>query len=1177
MAEKLYTLKSIDDIINPLRGYGGDSGFIKNQMVSFGLAPSREQTQIYDTIGRGTARDQVKPISNPEDNWVVKKAKSVENAIGSTLAAPVSLLADSAQNKRTADLLKSGKQSLEDIYKKYGYDNSDAYYDAKNATENEVFNKYGFNSDDFWNKRADADLKGDKNTVAALENERQQVIGRMSEDDANRINYFDNIQNELKGQSSKNMETMKKNQQDYKNYLENDYFAKKIKNQDQGQFAGSAINTLSTMADILAPGASIALNAAQGGVEGIADELERGGFKDFNWDNAKTNALAGVAGGAAAGALNKGISANLAKKGGNLFKGGNKLTQGLNNLGANTAAGRTLSTLATGAGRGAMAGAAGGAAGGATVAALNDQDVLAGALEGAGQGLTSGAVTGGAMAGVNMAARGAMNKINDFRAEPDNGFGKRYNQFAGDGNKAIDYLVKRGGGEVEGAVKSPAVEAITGDGNIDLVYGKTGANGYGLAHIIEKHGLEVANKLPDILENGKAYRQDGINDRLYVKKDNDNSVVRLDWDGNKKQWVATAYGEDNPVSRDARVSNVSDAEMSPASTASDTPISNSVPRNEQNVNEVYITSAFNSNIAPIQNRNKLQALGDYLQNTAETQKFSDVFDSLDAGTARRAAETRAPQKLAELGIGSEDYGEAAKTSSYVNEVVSKLAKDSKVKVNVPDLQDRLSAGGLGIPFDSDANQKTYSSIIRNIVPDGDSPTQYSASYLLEKSRELGKKAASLKTSTNAGRELRNALTEAKYELRNLATDALSKAGVTGDLTTDNLVAGLKKLGANEKVRDYYAAPSADGGAPTAKDFISRSALFEQARDMDTQIKGERYTRSASKLQGNPLTRMLEASGLERPINAVLKKTVAPAASGITKVAGKTIGKVGDIAANIRSPQTEIYNRLMGGAQPDSNATTITTGDVGSTRLYDVLGREEGLNQAEQERTANYLTDAVNTQNDNTANTAIYNMAYGTPTAQASNNSVAPVQATAGSPFGQTGDYWTDILGNAMYAAAQADDIPAFAALYGMYQDSLAKLDKSSGNASGKTTADLTAGQQDNIVKLKTANSALDELETLLANAGGGQGPIMGNLLSMFGDWGWNSDVATYNELSRGLINQIAAAVGKTDALNTEGEVQRALGLVPQITDDSQTAKNKLAELRRMLASTEDIYSSVYGV
>ena len=1250
------------------------------------------QTRLYNILkgnpganyanatARGIARDRVSPISSQDDNWLVKKAKSVENAIGSTVAAPISLVNDAIQNKKTDDLLKSGQKSMEDVAKSFGYNSVNDAWDARDAIE----------------------ASGDTNALQQFDN----TIGAA-----------------LKKQSNANMDAMKKNQQDYKDYLDNSYVGKKISKQDQGQFAGSALNTLSTMTDIMLPGAGLALNVVQGGVEGIADELERGGFKDFNWENARNNALAGMAGGLAGGLANKGISSNLAKKGGNLFKGNNFITEGINNLGSKTAAGRTISTLATGAGRGALAGAAGGAAGGATVAALNNEDVLNAALQGAGQGLRQGAVTGGAMSGINMAIDKApilgdlqrnlsqagedwKNSGTNFSErltntmENNDTWGNRFlNNRVADVNAVADGLrnvgeglgvladrtgipdiakanvsdianVMRGNGtetvlqeimknpqlrdqiiENINTAKNPLGEdvrnmkinnsteirnEITGDESMRRI--NDVRNGLSEVETIGKLPVDYMGKNSNMSDNID-YESRIVNQKIMAGNAKNLSVPELAYAVNNytrskiiefdkngsgrlniirplsngkaalialekhpsgntlittiRPDVDSNYIKNLTKNKNANVlydtidgaATASVTDNSAASRAMAGSTNNSVTQDGINVNRtpddgvIDLSGAFENNVAAIQNKNRLQSMGQQLQNAANTQKFSAIYDSLDPKTARRAVETNAPQRLADLGVRPQDYNEYAKTSSYVNKVVSDLAEKSGIKVNAPDLPDKLNASNLDIIL-SDTALKKYNDYISKITPDGDSPAQYSASYLLKKSRELGNKAANLRGGTDDVRALRDALTDAKYTLRDLATSALEKSFITGDDTNSMIANGLKKLGANQKVIDYYAE-AVDGKAPTVSDYIRRSALFEQGRDMGAQIEAEKYTRSASKMPQGMMSKLYAASGLEKPMETVLKSTVAPLASGITKLAGKAVEGAGNVLSGNRAtnPQTELYNRLARQGTVEPRVTDINE----RTRLYDVIGREQGKMEAEQERTANYLADAVNDTNANNAATDIYNMAYGTPQAQTQTQAQAmpmqasQVQITSGSPFPQTGDYWTDIVGNAMYAAMQAGDVAAFGSLYGMYQDSLAKLEKQSGDNSQKIVADLSASQQTQLAKLDTAESAINELEALYDEAGGAQGLLGGTFAGWAGGLGLNSGAQTYEAMAEGLINQIAQAVGKTDSLNNEGEVKRALALVPRLTDTAQTAKRKLQALRSMLDSTRSSYSSAFGI
>lgn len=569
----------------------------------------------------------------------------------------------------------------------------------------------------------------------------------------------------------------------------------------------------------------------------------------------------------------------------------------------------------------------------------------------------------------------------------------------------------------------------------------------------------------------------------------------------------------------------------------------------------------------IQKRNKLQSIGQQLKNASKTQKYSALYDALDAKTASRAVQTGAPDALAKLGVNPENYSEAAKTSNYINKVVSDLADQSGVKVNVTDLPQRLSADNLDVLL-SDTAAKKYSSIVKQITPDGSTPDEYSAGYLLRKSRELGSKAANLRGNTDDVKSLRQALTDAKYILRDIATSSLENAEITGDLTNDNIAKGLAQIGANQKIQDYYTE-AVDGKAPTISDYIKRSSLFEQARDMGDQIEAEKYTRSASKAPTNPMTKIWNASGLDQPTNVLLKNTVAPIAGLGTKIAGSAVEGVGNLGAKASQAASKIKTsdgraELKSDIAESLKANFYSGKNNPQMQLYTALNnstKEEAKKEQADERAQEYIqqsADNVGTVSvSSTPQTALYNSMYGTTSA----------------PNMSSADYYTTILKGAVELALEAGDANAYATLLGMYQDAVAQQEEESDTETTK----LSSTQQAQLAKLDAADSAIDELEGLFEKAGGGKGPIAGNLQSIAGNWGWDSNAKTYNDMAEGLVNQIAQAVGKTDSLNTEGEVKRALKLIPQLTDDAESAKNKLEELRRMLATTKASYKSVYGV
>lgn len=1272
-----------------------------DELANLTYGPSRAQTRMYDAIGRNDGSNT--------DNFFAKRAKSLENAFGTTGAALVSAIDSNNENQAAQNILKNAEQSERDILKKYGYNNRDEYYDTLDALE----------------------ASGDTATYDKL----VSTVGQEIKD------LYEGTHKEQEQRAN-----------DWADYRNNSYVGQKV-NQDRGKFAGSAINTLSTMADVMLPAAGVAFNSVQGGIEGIADELEQNGLQNFDWNRAGQNALIGATTGAITSGLNRGISNQLAKNGGNLFKGGNALTRGLNNLGSQTALGRVGSTLATGAGRGAVSGAVGGATGAGLSAAMNGQDVLGSVAQGALQGAQQGAFAGGVMAGANMAAnatpgvgnvmRGLNEAGENWKQSGDNfnerltntltsgdsrvgewlqdnrrsgllqragGLGNRiqdvsdtpaqdaYARGNGSFSDALNEFIQQGGNIRRGAngqleldntrIESNNVDTMAreprtfesiendyyntydrlnvGDiydelydvGADDLRYALQGvgsqygallhgevrgpkfANEYaseikdGIKNVNKyvssisdpelktrineytsfiknsvddvnkvNYGNEVVNTvnnvIPKYIMDAYAIMRSDYNDptkmqlettpkgnlRLYYDgKDtgltyrnnlSEATIDKLRDNGNWRNGTPTTAGgwlkqagkrivEDvNDSNLGMRVKDV--AEQSTMPTKVESPETEVYRRltGDNTSTEMELSPAFEPGSDTIRNKNKLQSIGDQLKSAAKTQKYSALYDSLDSKTAARAVQTGAPDKLASLGVRPENYLEAAKTSDYVNDVVSKMARDSEVKAMVPDLATKLSADNMDILM-SDTAAKKYNNYIKQIVADGATPDEYSAGYLLEKSRELGRKAANLRGNTDDVFALRQALTEAKYTLRDVAANALADAEITGKFTNEQMAKGLAKKGANEQIQKYYTE-EIDGKAPTVTDYIRRSSLFEQARDMGNQIEAEKYTRSASKAPTNPLTRLWTASGLEQPVNTLLKNTVAPVASGVTKAAGNAIGGIGDLA--------ERAGRIAGGNTIDTT-TPVETGEVvntnynPATRVYDAIGRTEGLTNAEQARTANYLTNAVEQATGadtgattlesmvvpNTgANTEVYNQVYGGQTGTNTNVN------TSNSRFPKTGDYWTDIVGVALTAAMAAGDAKAFGSLYEMYQSQLANLEKKQSSTS-KTK--LTSTQQ----RANAAMDSLNRLSNMTPDVGYNLSgiPVIGDIATLGGN--------DYEGEAKSLAQQIGYMVSGAN-IKEEEAYNIGKAYVPQPFDSEQTRKLKLQRayniIRQYQAGTAD--------
>lgn len=156
---------------------------------------------------------------------------------------------------------------------------------------------------------------------------------------------------------------------------------------------------------------------------------------------------------------------------------------------------------------------------------------------------------------------------------------KNYPEYKGTGQKAVDFLVKNKSGQVKGAFSRQDI------GDIDVVWGevtnKIEHTGYGLSHIIDKHGDSAAKKLGDVVETGDVTMTDKRG-RIYIEKDNYRVVIRKSWNGNHKKWIVTGFEKElagnRTVSRSAG-NNV--AETSPQ------PTTDSIAQPEKKIKTIF--------------------------------------------------------------------------------------------------------------------------------------------------------------------------------------------------------------------------------------------------------------------------------------------------------------------------------------------------------------------------------------------------------------------------------------------------------------------------------------------------------------------------------------------------------------------------------------------------------------
>lgn len=386
-------------------------------------------------------------------------------------------------------------------------------------------------------------------------------------------------------------------------------------------------------------------------------------------------------------------------------------------------------------------------------------------------------------------------------------------------------------------------------------------------------------------------------------------------------------------------------------------------------------------------------------------------------------------------------------------------------------------------------------------------------------------------------------------------------------------------------------PNNKSWAKTVDDFVNNAESPKDLRAFQRPfVRANRYIDNqyvqAATIGGrmvggaNSLTAALpttKAGLVKQAVNTIWNSN--PAHRAKASIYGKLADK--QASATTASAQTTNIPNKMSDNSADtakkSFAERFKAGDNPQMFMYSAVnnGVQDDVNKRQRE----YITEAANEAKasdtlpssqvaNSNASTAVYNaIAGGTGTTNPEwfDDTVYF--------FRPTGDEWSDMLSRAMKKAREAEDYDAFGQLFEMYKEARSDAQKS---ATSDVT-NLSATQQAQLAKLNSAEAAIDELEGLFEKAGGGKGPIAGNLQSIAGSWGWDSNANTYNQLAEGLVNQIAQAVGKTDSLNTEGEVKRALRLIPQLTDDATTAKNKLEELRRMLANTKASYNTAYGL
>lgn len=122
-------------------------------------------------------------------------------------------------------------------------------------------------------------------------------------------------------------------------------------------------------------------------------------------------------------------------------------------------------------------------------------------------------------------------------------WGIAYRSASGNPELAIETLLR----EKQGFV--PKAFYKEGIGDIDLVWGKPGKNGYGLAHILSQrksdglNEVEFVKRLPEIIKDGVIEKLPNQPNIVFIRNNDDSALVKMLWDDKSRKWILTAFKE----------------------------------------------------------------------------------------------------------------------------------------------------------------------------------------------------------------------------------------------------------------------------------------------------------------------------------------------------------------------------------------------------------------------------------------------------------------------------------------------------------------------------------------------------------------------------------------------------------------------------------------------------------
>lgn len=894
---------------------------------------------------------------------------------------------------------------------------------------------------------------------------------------------------------------------------------------DYGKAAGEALDAATTLTNFIPGGGKLAANVAQGAVSGFANEYkEKGNDADLG------NALKSAATGAVTGAATSKMNDFVGKKMGELAE-----KQAANQLGA--IGQKVLNAGKNNFVRGAISGATGGAVSGGIATALNGGDlgqVLGNAVSTAG----SGALQGGISGSVNGKLRQIGQNVRDdiWAGKPSKDFGKAYTQFSGKPEEAIDYLMYRKKGEVPAALKNASLGEITGDGNIDLVYGKNGEKGYGLAHILEKHGTNTVKRIPDIIQNGEVIQPDGANDRIYIRDKNNKGVVRLNWDDNKKQWLTTAYELDDPVLKGASNSNSLTTGTSPIRDPSNTLVNQTLSQNGQNINS------------------KTSAAGQLQLKAA--QALLDQYGTIDKPMARSANALENVQRVADAGfVKPADVENIINNITGANGKVTKLTQKLVSNAKPVDtssdiskiIDEQIALNGLSGTSDEKAIRASIDAQLNRLPSrrEGSITGLDQPEDVFDTIKALEKRSAELKGKSGNNYRLTTPERGDKAKVLDSITEVLKDrlyggANIEGVLTPE-VASELKGLAPkNEKWANYVdntIMKSGDVGElrSTVAPFVNMGKVIDN-QYMNYGTYGQRVG---------------DAANEGRRIAGMISKT---------PVLGKLLGDIAssNVADRVRA---KAYNYMADQVETRSNPTNSSTTNSKQPKALDnkitnlsslllgrevipqtalnMIGRGVGIDNGYK------VQDAMRSNTvDDTTDHGSQNMFNG-----GVNNISRQYRSDDNPIVGQLTN-----IGNAMQLALNAGDVASYSKLAGLYGDmmNIYKTQQAIFNPQAKTTK-LTDSQK----KANVAMDLLNNLEGQEANVGSvvADVPILGGLMNIGGN--------EYKSSAEALESALGYLQSGAQISEKEREsIRRAY--IPQWGESEAVKKRKLAAARQVI-------------